>query len=134
MLKLDHYDGSCQRIPIRRDDRHTSPGRHASFSAVVENLLVDRRRKSDPNSVALTFNRGFILALTSCLQIRFLAAGKIPDALRNVPEPVLKGACNAVSSALIIAARKRFNVNVPAAYARWAQAKQASPAPQGQRL
>jgi len=61
--------------------------------------------------------------------VRFLAAGQLPGVLRGAPEPALRAAANAVSASLIVAASKRFSVNVPAAYAEWARAKVKSSAP-----
>lgn len=55
--------------------------------------------------------------------VRFVASGQLPAALRGVPEPALRAAANAVSSSLISAASKRFSINVPNAYAQWAAAR-----------
>lgn len=53
--------------------------------------------------------------------VSFVAEGELPALLRGAPEPALRAAAHAMSSALIGAAAERFGQRVPAAYARWAR-------------
>eukprot|EP00966_Prymnesium_polylepis_P242551 5608648-Prymnesium_polylepis.2 len=116
-----HWCASATRWTTRRSLRRGAPrGRstqrpssitllcvRAAAGEQIDVKVAGAMRPSPPSSS--------LCSLTG--DVRFLAAGQLPGVLRGAPEPALRAAANAVSASLIVAASKRFSVNVLAAYA-----------------